>query len=49
MSIFIFRIAENALFLIWWKSENNFSAREKTAMLRHKKLDTVADTFDVGF
>lgn len=32
-SIFSFKIAEDALFIIWWKFLNNFSAREKKGVL----------------
>ena len=36
MSIFGFKIAENALFIIWQKIENNFSAREKVSVHSEK-------------
>jgi|GEM_PF-4670245 len=49
MSIFGLKTAEDALFNIWQKSKNNFFAREKTAILRHKICDTVKGTFEVGF
>ena len=35
-SIFGFRIAEDALFIIWWKFFNNFSAQEQVAILYEK-------------
>ena len=35
-SIFGFKIAENALFIIWQKIENNFSAREKVSVHSEK-------------
>lgn len=49
MSIFGLKTAEDALFNIWQKSENNFFAREKMAILRHKICDTDPGYTPSGF
>lgn len=45
MSILSYKRAGNTFFIIWWYFENNFSAREKMDVLRHKICDTVKGTF----
>ena len=41
MSILGIKRAGNTFFIIWWNFANNFFAKEKTAILRHKMCDTV--------